>query len=97
MTQVSGFLCSNAFFAYFFGILFALIYIFATFIDSKERTKLVVVEGLEEGHLTGFIHAFTQNRTGSVILGIIKIGKEIPIKASNPVSDLKKLSDARVC
>lgn len=56
-----------------------------------------MVEGLEESHLTSCIHAFTQNRTASVILGIIKIGKEIPIKASNPVSDLKKLSDARVC
>lgn len=44
---------------------------------------------MEEGHLTACMQAFNQNRTASVLRGIIKIGKEIPIKALNPVSDLK--------
>lgn len=59
--------------------------------------KLDVGERLEEGQLAACIQAFNQNRTSSVLLGIIKIGKEIPIKASNPVSDLKQISDTSVC
>jgi len=50
-----------------------------------------------EGHLSACIQAFNLNRTASVLLGIIKIRKEIPIKASNPVSDLKLISDDFVC
>lgn len=55
--------------------------------------KLAVGEGLEEGHLSASTQAFNLNRTTSVLLGIIQIRKEIPIKASNPVSGLKQISD----
>lgn len=59
--------------------------------------KLAVGEGLEEGHLSASTQAFNLNRTTSVLLGIIKIRKEIPIKATNPVSGLKQISEDSVC
>ncbi|XDV17404.1 hypothetical protein PO909_023264 [Leuciscus waleckii] len=64
---------------------------------TREPTGLAVGEGLEEGHLSASTQAFNLNRKISVLLGIIKIRKEIPIKASNPVSGLKQISDDSVC